>query len=73
MGSRLQIVIADRPDREELVAEMWCDERHIADISMESNDAMIELYSGSNGGGWELSLSAFEAAIQEAKHKLGIS
>lgn len=44
MRGGVHYIIADLPDREEWVAELWCDLEEWGEISMENGEVALELY-----------------------------
>lgn len=64
----VEVIIASVPHRERLVAEIWYDGVHIAEISQEGRELEVQLYSG--GDGMSIPLDRLLAALQEAREKL---
>lgn len=64
---KYKIEIASVPDKENLVAEIWCDELLIAEINQENEELEIELFIDEKKS---FELNEFLELIQMAKRKL---
>lgn len=67
MNEKLTYIIADVPDREELVAELWCDDEMWGEISQEGGNIVLELYPKPDGQPWRFSPDAAERVIRVAR------
>ena len=65
-----RITINSLPDRENLVAEIYYKHYQLAEISQESDELLIQIYSHKNEEYWEFSLEKFQKVVEEAKQKL---
>ena len=68
--SKLEIIITSVPDRENLVAEIWHEEKMLAEVSNENGTIFIELYEGRH---IILPLDEFLNVFKEAKRILSDS
>jgi hypothetical protein len=67
----LKAIITSPPDRENVVFEVWCENREVAEISKEpGRDYEIELYSAAEGGAWHFDLNEFKAMIEDGIKEL---
>ena len=64
-----RVMIADLPDRENLVAEIVYDHVHWAEISKEGEEVMIQFYSHPRQRYWEFPLEDALAALEKAKKR----
>ena len=62
-----EVIIASSPDRKKLVAEIWWDSIHIAEVNQENEKLEIELYAGQN---FKFSYEEFLRVLEDAKSKL---
>jgi hypothetical protein len=68
---RLTVEIASVPDREALVAEIWDNDRMIAEINRERDDQLtLEFYGSKDGVAARVPLNEFVAAVIAAKERL---
>lgn len=65
--SKFKIEIADVPDRENLVAEIWCNEILVAEINQETEKLEIEFYLNEKIA---FDLDEFLKALEIAKIKI---
>ena len=65
-----RITVNSLPDRENLVAEIYYKHYQVAEISQETNELIIQIYSYKDKDYWEFSLEKFQKVIEEAKQKL---
>jgi len=65
-----RITVNSLPDRENLVAEIYYKHYQVAEISQETNELIIQIYSYKDKDCWEFSLEKFQKVIEEAKQKL---
>jgi hypothetical protein len=68
--SVIRIVIASVPDRDELVAELWVGEIQWAELSHDSGDMILQIYSNPTGKPWEFPPDEIVESIQKAKAAL---
>jgi hypothetical protein len=66
----LHYIIADVPDREELVAELWLDHEMWGEISKEKGEVVLELYPRQDGEPWRLPSERAERLINLARRDL---
>jgi hypothetical protein len=66
----ITITIADPPDREELVAELWVGDHQLAELSREGGIELLEIYPWQAGPYWVLDYEEFLEALQEARRRL---
>ena len=66
----LHYIIADLPDREELVAELWMDRECWGEISKEKGEVVLELYPRRDGEPWRFPPEAVERLINIARRDL---
>lgn len=68
---KLSITIASVPDREEVVAELWCGHQQWGEISQETETLKLELYSKrKNNGVWEFDFEEALNLMNTAKRRL---
>ena len=65
-----RITINSLPDRENIVAEIYYRHYQVAEISQETNELLIQIYSYKDKDYWEFSLEEFQKVIEVAKQKL---
>jgi len=58
-------------DRDDLVAEIWFGQELFAELRYESGNARLQVYSAPEGGHWDLPHEELQAALQQARDKLG--
>lgn len=69
--STLEAMVTSPPDRENVVFEIWCGNREVAEISKEpGREYEIELYAAPEGGVWHFDLNEFQAMIEGGIKKL---
>ena len=66
----LHYIIADLPDREELVAELWLDHEEWGEISKENGEVVLELYPRGDGEPWRFPSEEAERLINLARRDL---
>ncbi len=66
----IQVIIADVPDRENLVAELWVGDEQMAEVNLEDKEARVALYSRKSGEPWDLEFTDILRALQLAKERL---
>lgn len=44
--NRFEVIIASVPDRENVVAEIWYEQKMLAEVSNEDGNVEVELYPG---------------------------
>lgn len=70
MVDTLRIIIASPPDRTHLVAEIWNEVGHIAEVNRENGPYRVEIYPTLSGEPHVVNLDEFTAAILKAKTTL---
>lgn len=65
-----EIVIASLPDREKVVAEIYCDNIQWAEISQETGDLIVQFYTHPLKKYWEFSLEKAIEVLEKSKKKL---
>jgi hypothetical protein len=70
MTDNYRILIASPPDREKVVAEVWCGEEMLAEVANEDGPLTIEFYPKPGGKPWLLDYEEAVKAMQMAKDKL---
>jgi hypothetical protein len=68
----MRITIADDPHTDYLIAEVWSDDQHVADISRRGDGVslIIEVYSNPNEKAWVLGLDELMECCKRAKDLL---
>jgi len=61
-----QIQVADLPDREKCVAEIWFGDSQVCELNREAGSAVLEVYPNPEGGPWSFEPAAFIEAIGRA-------
>ena len=65
-----EIIVTDVPDRERLVAEIWLNERMVAEVNQEPDKPyFIEIYRPALRT-WEFELEPFLEAVRQARSRL---
>lgn len=68
---KFRVTIASLPDREHLVAEIFCEGIQWAEISQENDDELIiQFYPHPREKYWEFNLDEATAALEKAKKSL---
>ncbi|KHD08714.1 hypothetical protein PN36_26530 [Candidatus Thiomargarita nelsonii] len=67
---QMTVTIASVPDRDNLVAELWCENELWGELSQEQGELKLEIYPTANGQAWNLRYEEVIDVIQEAKDKL---
>ena len=68
----LQVQIADVPDRDTLVAEIWDDNDMLAEVRPGTNGRyIVELYPNPKQSRWMFDLHDLRQAFSEAEDRLG--
>ena len=62
--------MASVPDREEVVAEIWLGGAMFAEIRLEGNTLLVEVYNRREPGPWSLELVTLLDALGKAKRGL---
>ena len=70
MRTDLEIVISSPPDRKNLVAEIWNNSEHLAEINRESDQYVIEIYPTRSGEAWRLNVDNLIQIMIETKARL---
>lgn len=69
--SKFEALISGPPDRENVVFEIWCENRQFAEISKEpGRGCEIEIYADPEGAAWRLDLSEFKAMLEDGIKEL---
>jgi hypothetical protein len=69
--NELNAMVTSPPDRENVVFEIWCGDREIAEISKEpGRDYEIELYAAAQGRPWHFDLNEFKAMLEDGIKEL---
>jgi hypothetical protein len=66
-----RIEIASVPDRDDLVAEVWCGAELFAELRHEAGDVSVQLYCPSRSGQWDMRLADLIAVLDNARERLG--
>ena len=66
----IEIVIASLPDREKVVAELWIEDKQIAEISNENDELIVEIYSTTGQDSVMIPFKDLVQALEEAKKSL---
>ena len=72
MPEHMEIVVASVPDREDLVAAVYCGGVQWAELNTESESLTLEIYPPTDGGPWVLDYSAAMDVLSRAKHELDL-
>jgi phage pi2 protein 07 len=67
---QMTVTIASVPDRDNLVAELWCKNELWGELSQQQGQLKLEIYPTTNGEAWKLIYEEVINVIQEAKDKL---
>lgn len=67
---KMRISFASPPDREHLVAEIFCGDEQWAEINTETGRVTLELYAQRSGEPWVFAYDEAMAAIVEARRRL---
>jgi len=65
-----EFVIASAPDREKVFCEIYYKSDLIAEISQETKELIVAIYSHPSNKWWEVPLIPLQNAIEEAKKHL---
>jgi hypothetical protein len=69
--SKLGAMVTSPPDRENVVFEIFYEDRQVAEISKEpGRDYEIELYPAANNGIWHFDLNEFKAMLEDGIKEL---
>jgi hypothetical protein len=68
--SAFKVEIASVPDREEVVAEVWCGDELFAVLRQEAGGVAVQLYGPEDTKAWELRLPDLLAVLEQARGKL---
>ena len=66
------VELADMPDRENEVAELWLGDVMVAEVNTESGKPKLEIYPQRTGEPWSFDVDDFLDALLKAKRRLGI-
>jgi hypothetical protein len=67
---KFRITIANLPDRERLVAEVFYEGVQWAEISQESDEVVVQFYSHPRKKHWEFAYDEAVQILEKAKNKL---
>jgi hypothetical protein len=70
MTKSLTYTVGSEPDREDLVADLVCDDVVWAEINNEKGHVEIEIFSPPEGGSWCFPLDEVMGVIAAAKERL---
>ncbi len=65
-----ELLITSVPDREKVICEIYYKNEIIAEISQETDDLLLTLYSSPTEKWWEVSFTKFQNILEEAKQFL---
>lgn len=65
-----ELMITSSEDREKLTCEIYFKNELIAEISQETNELLLEIYTCPYGTWWEVPLVQFQETISAAKEHL---
>jgi len=68
--NKFTITVGSFPDKNNLVADIIYKNKQVAEISQETNELLIQIYSYENQDYWEFSLEEFQKVLEEAKLRL---
>lgn len=67
------VQLANAPDREKEVAEIWLGDEMVAELNQESGVVALEIYPRRDTRPWDLPADGFIACLNEARAALGVS
>jgi hypothetical protein len=67
---KTEILITSPPDRQRIVAEIWCDDDQLAEVNDESGYARVEIYPRVDGEPWVLPYDELLELLKHAKTEL---
>lgn len=70
---KLTVQIASVPDRDNLVAELWCGDEQWGEISQETENLLLEIYprtSGENDNVWSFDLTEIMGKLRAAQQQI---
>ncbi|MGH2345573.1 MAG: hypothetical protein ACRDG4_10135 [Chloroflexota bacterium] len=70
MPNQLSILIANLPDREVVVAELWNGDARLAELSHEGGSLTLEIFASPNGKPWTLPFEDTLESLKQARAKL---
>lgn len=70
MISKIEIILASLPDRENMVAELWVEKSQLAEIQIEGSDLRVELYARRDGASWSIEYPVLLDALEKAARRL---
>lgn len=65
-----EILITSPSDREQLVAEIWCDDIQLAELNEEEGRPVLEIYPRPTGEAWILDFNDLIDLLQRARTAL---
>jgi hypothetical protein len=66
----MEILIASVPHREQVVAEVWCEEELLGEVSQDAGELLLELHAKRDRTPWQVPLQELIDALQTAKVQL---
>ena len=70
MATKMKFVVTSAPDREDLVAEIYCGDTQWAELSREAGPFVLEIYPNPDGTPWAFELSSVLEALEQARGRL---
>lgn len=64
------VEIASVPDRDEVIAEVWCDDAMVAEMRHGESGLQLEIYQTESGAPWSFDLQSWQSALAEAQRRL---
>ena len=70
MSEHMRVVITSPPDREDLVAEIYCGDVMWAEVNRETGSLRLEIYPNPQGGPWVFDFVRAIEGVEAAKRRL---
>ena len=70
-NSGFEIILASVPDRDDLVAEIWRGDAQFAEVRLDVEQFLVEVYKNPNDLKWTFDHSELVGALNAAKSRLG--
>jgi hypothetical protein len=70
---KITVQIASVPDRNNLVAELWCEDEQWGEISQETENTILEIYPRNNGKNdkiWSFDLTDIIEKLTDAQKRI---
>ena len=67
---KYEVLIASVPDREHVVAEIWCDECQLAEMRREGEEVFVELYPHPQLPAWDFNYQDLLHLLATGNQKL---